>query len=48
VTKPKLKDILLSEARLDAAALTEAAAASRETVTIYPAQDCVHAPAFIL
>jgi thiamine biosynthesis protein ThiI len=37
VTKPKLKDILLSEAMLDAAALTEAAAASRETVTIYPA-----------
>ena len=37
VTKPKLKNILRSEAGLDADALIEAAAASRETVAIYPA-----------
>jgi thiamine biosynthesis protein ThiI len=36
VTKPKLKQILLSESRLDAEALVADAAAARETVTIYP------------
>jgi thiamine biosynthesis protein ThiI len=38
VTKPKLGNILLSESKLDAEALIESAAASRETVTIYPAK----------
>ncbi|MDR2296331.1 MAG: tRNA 4-thiouridine(8) synthase ThiI [Clostridiales Family XIII bacterium] len=37
VTKPRLERILRSEALLDAEALIAAAAASRETVTIYPA-----------
>ncbi|MDR2132542.1 MAG: tRNA 4-thiouridine(8) synthase ThiI [Clostridiales Family XIII bacterium] len=36
VTKPKLKNILLSESKLDAETLIAAAAASRETVTMYP------------
>jgi thiamine biosynthesis protein ThiI len=37
VTKPKLKSILRSEAPLEADALIAAAAASRETIAIYPA-----------
>jgi thiamine biosynthesis protein ThiI len=36
VTKPKLERILLSESKLDAETLVSAAAASRETVTVYP------------
>ena len=37
VTKPKLERILESESRLDCEALIEAAVASDEVVTIYPA-----------
>jgi thiamine biosynthesis protein ThiI len=36
VTKPKLVNILRSEEKLDVGTLTDAAAASRETVTVYP------------
>ncbi|MDR1246984.1 MAG: tRNA 4-thiouridine(8) synthase ThiI [Clostridiales Family XIII bacterium] len=39
VTKPKLKNILRSEEKLDTEALTVAAADSRETVVIYPSVD---------
>jgi thiamine biosynthesis protein ThiI len=37
VTKPKIERILRSESLLDAEALVAAAAASRETITVYPA-----------
>ncbi|MDR3296082.1 MAG: tRNA 4-thiouridine(8) synthase ThiI, partial [Clostridiales Family XIII bacterium] len=36
VTKPKLKNILLSEGRVDAEALIEAALASQELITVHP------------
>jgi thiamine biosynthesis protein ThiI len=39
VTKPKLKDILLSESALDVGALVDAAAAAMESVTIYPLEN---------